>query len=161
MAAWFKTSTDFSGDAFVVNKGGFGREDRGFNMNYGLYMTKDEQVRAGFETFSGTNYFISSPGRYSNGQWHYAVLTYDGFTLRFYIDGLQVGRLSTSGALPDKAGVQPVRVGANSLLVNNFFSGNIDEVRIWNRAVTSTEVTNQFNSGFFNTNGQVLYLPFS
>ena len=73
VAAWFKTSTDFRGDAFVVNKGGFGREDRGFNMNYGLYMTKDEQVRAGFETFSGTNYFISSPGRYSNGQWHYAV----------------------------------------------------------------------------------------
>ena len=88
-------------------------------------------------------------------------VTYDGFTLRFYIDGLQVGRLSTSGALPDKTGVQPVRAGANSLLVNNFFSGNIDEVRIWNRAVTATEVTNQFNSGSFNTNGQVLYLPFS
>ena len=74
-------------------------------MNYGLYMTKDEQVRAGFEIHSGTNFLISSPSKYNNGQWHYAVVTYDGSILRLYLDGSQVGSLSTSGAIPDNVGI--------------------------------------------------------
>ena len=51
LAAWFKTSSDFGGDAFIVNKGGFGGESPGLDMNYGLYMTSSEVVRAGFEQF--------------------------------------------------------------------------------------------------------------
>ena len=125
-------------------------------MNYGLYMTSSEVVRAGFEQFStGTNYFISSPSKYNNGQWHYAVVTYDGSTLGLYIDGTQVGSLSTSGASPDNTGTQPLRVGANSQASNSFFNGNIDEVRVWNRGLSSQEVADTF-SGNFSTAGQVL-----
>lgn len=160
LAAWFKTSSDFSGDAFIVNKGGFGGEDPGFNMNYGLYMTKDEQVRAGFETSSGTNFFISSPNKYNDGQWHYAVVTYDGTTLRLYIDGLQVGTLSTSGAVPDNTGTQPLRIGANSQTQNSFFAGSVDEVRVWNKALSAQEVSDAYG-GTFNTSGQVAYISSS
>ena len=101
VASWFKTSTNFGSDAFIVNKGGFGgnNENPGFNMNYGLYMPADEKVRGGFETSTGTNFFISSPGTYNNGLWHYAVVTYDGIMLRLYVDGIQVNSLSTSSAL--------------------------------------------------------------
>jgi len=160
VAAWFKTSSDFSGDAFIVNKGGFGGEDPGFNMNYGLYMTKDEQVRAGFESSSGTNFFISSPNKYNDGQWHYAVVTYDGTTLRLYIDGSQIGSLSTSGAVPDNIGTQPVRIGANSQVQNSFFVGNVDEMRVWNRALSAQEVSDAYG-GTFNTSGQVAYISSS
>lgn len=159
-AAWFKTSSDFSGDAIIVNKGGFGAEDPGFNMNYGLYMTKDEQVRAGFEIGSGTNFFISSPSKYNNGQWHYAVVTYDGSILRLYLDGSQVGSLSTSGAIPDNVGMQPARIGANSQAQNSFFVGNVDEVRVWNKAISAQEVSSAYG-GTFTTSGQVLYIPSS
>jgi hypothetical protein len=90
----------------------------------------------------------------------YAVVTYDGSTgVRLYIDGVQVSSLSTS-ATPDNTGIQPVRIGANSLSLNGFFIGNVDEVRVWNRALSSTEIANAYNNGLFNTTGQVLYLPF-
>ena len=143
-----------------MNKGGFGFEDAGLNMNYGLYMTMDEQVRGGFETSAGTNYFVSSVNRYNDGQWHYALVTNDGSFVRLYVDSSQIGSRSTSGASPDNLGIQPVRIGANSQSANSFFVGNADEIRIWNRALSSEEVANAYD-GDINTSGQVLFIPSS
>jgi subtilisin len=160
VAAWFKTGRDYSTDALIVNKGGFGSENLGHNMNFAIYMTKYEQIRAGFETTSGTNYFISSLNKYSDGTWHQAVVTYDGSALVLYIDGVKIGSKTTSGALPDKSGAQPVRIGANSQALNSFFQGNIDEVRIWKKRISPTEVLNTYNGSPYTTD-QVLYLPFN
>ena len=57
VAAWFKTSADFSTDAVIVNKGGFGSETAGQNMNWGIWMNSAQQVKGGFETSSGTDFF--------------------------------------------------------------------------------------------------------
>lgn len=160
VATWFKTSSDFNTDSFIVNKGGFGFEDAGLNMNYGLYITMDEQVRGGFETSAGTNYFVSSVNKYNDGQWHYALVTNDGSFVRLYVDGSQIGSRSTPGALPDNSGIQPVRIGANSQAANSFFVGNADEIRIWNRALSSEEVANAYD-GNINTSGQLLFIPSS
>ncbi|MDQ3970708.1 MAG: PKD domain-containing protein, partial [Thermoproteota archaeon] len=161
VASWFRTSTDFASNAYIVNKGGSGSDTTGQNMNYGISMSTTENIIAEFETRTGVDHIITSPNRYNDGQWHYAVATYDGTTtLRLYIDGVQVASKSTAGAVPDNTGTQPVRIGANSRTLNQYFTGNADEVRVWNRALTSTEVSNAYNSGTFNTNGQVLYLNF-
>ena len=154
------TSQNYSVTAYIVNKGGSGTDSVGRNMNYGIWMTSAERIQAGFETGAGTDFYATSPASYSDGQWHYAVVTYDGSTaVRLYIDGVQVSSLSTS-ATPDNTGIQTVRIGANSLALNGFFTGNVDEVRVWNRALSSTEIANAYNNGLFNTTGQVLYLPF-
>jgi Bacterial Ig-like domain len=48
------------------------------------------------------------------------------------------------------------------LTLNGYFTGNVDEIRVWNgRALTSSEVASAYNNGVFNTNGQVAYLSFS
>ena len=77
-----------------------------------------------------------------------------------YVDGSQIGSRSTSGASPDNLGIQPVRIGANSQSANSFFVGNADEIRIWNRALSSEEVANAYD-GDINTSGQVLFIPSS
>jgi concanavalin A-like lectin/glucanase superfamily protein len=162
VATWFKTSTNFASEAFIVNKGGIGSETTGQNQNYQISMTSSERIKAGFETGSGSDFFVTSPSTYSDGKWHYAIVTYDGATIRLYIDGVQVITKSTGGASPDSSGTKPVRIGANSRITppSNFFTGNIDEVRIWNRAISSSEVTNAIG-GTFNTSGQTLFLSFS
>jgi hypothetical protein len=91
------------------------------------------------------------------------VVTYDGTTIRLYLDGIQVATKATGGVSPETSGTKPVRVAANSRVsppTSNFFTGSVDEVRIWNRALSSSEVTGAFG-GTFNTAGQVLHLPFS
>ena len=67
--------------------------------------------------------------------------------------------ITSTTSSPETTNTLPVRVGANSQSANRFFTGNIDEVRIWNRALSAQEVADTFN-GIFNTQGQVLYLPF-
>ncbi len=163
VAAWFKTSTNFASEGFIVNKGGTGSDSAGQNQNYQISMNSAEQIKVGFESSTGADFFVNSPNTYNDNQWHYTVVTYDGSTIRLYVDSVQVASKSTGGATPETSGTKPVRVAANSRLTpptSNFFIGNVDEVRIWNHALSSSEVTGAFG-GTFNTAGQVLHLPFS
>ena len=163
VAAWFKTSTNFGSNAFIVNKCGIGSDSSGQNLNYGIWMNSAEQIKAGFETSSGTEQYVTSPGTYNDGQWHYVIVTNDGSTVRLYVDGTQVATKSTSGASPETSGTKPVRVGANSRVTppGNFFTGEVDEVRVWNDDLTTQQAADAFSGTSFNTGEQVLYLPFA
>jgi hypothetical protein len=161
VASWFKTSTNFGSDAYIVNKGGVGSDSSGQNLNYGIWMNSAEQVKAGFETSSGADQYVTSPNSYNDGQWHYAVVTNNGANVILYIDGVQVAIKATSGASPETIGTKPVRVGANSRVTppTNFFTGEIDEVRLWSSALSASQVSAAFGGTF--ASGQVLYLPFN
>jgi hypothetical protein len=47
------------------------------------------------------------------------------------------------------------------LFLNRYFNGSIDEVRVWNRALTTQEVEEAYSNGTFNSNEQIIYEPFS
>ena len=160
VAGWFKTSTNFASDAYVVNKGGVGSDSPGQNLNYGIWMSSTEQIKAGFETSSGADQFVTSPTSYNDNQWHYAVVTNNGANVILYIDGVQVATKATSGASPESTGTKPVRVGANSRVTpaTNFFTGEVDEIRIWNTALSASQVSSAFGGTF--APGHVLHLPF-
>jgi hypothetical protein len=160
IAAWFKTSTNFADDGLIVDKGGLGTDTSGNNMNYGLWMTSSEKLRGGFETSSGSDRYATSTNTYNNGQWHHAVVTYDGTSIvRLYIDGVQVASTSTS-SLPE-VNKHPLRIGSDSRIVDDdLFIGNIDEVGIWDRALTTTEIANLKNSGTVTTSGLVYFNKF-
>ena len=51
-------------------------------------------------------------------------------------------------------------MGANSASLNNYFVGNVDEIRIWKTALSTQQVIDASN-GKFNTNDQIEYLDFS
>ncbi len=163
VATWFKTSTNFASEAFIVNKGGIGSDSVGQNQNYQISITGAEFIKVGFETSTGADQFVTSVNTYNDGQWHYAVVTNDGSNLRLYIDGVQVANKSTAGSSPETSGAKPVRVGANSRITppGNFYTGEVDEVRVWNDDLTAQEVSNAFAGNDFNLPDQVLYLDFS
>jgi hypothetical protein len=184
IASWFNTGMNVSNgsNAFIITKGGMGSDMIGNNMNYGIWMTDSGNIETGFENSSGANYFVTSPLNYNDSKWHYAVGTYDGSAVKLYIDGVQVadnstiapaaGSSSSSSTvplLPDNTGIQPVRIGANSLRLEDggkgtaagYYIGSIGEIRAWNRSLSAEEVAAAYNNGLFNTTGQVLYLPFS
>ncbi len=164
VAAWFNATQNFPGVQydmqFIVNKGGLGKEIGGSNLNYGIWMTKKGKIQGGFEAVSNENYFVTTKDGYKDGMWHYVIITYDGVSLNLYIDGEKVASELTN-AIPDNTGNQAVGVGVNSLTIKDFFIGQIDEVRVFNRAVSNKEVEEQYKFGIFNTHGQVLYLPFN
>lgn len=162
VAAWFQTasSDSTSNVTFIVNKGGIGSDSNGTNLNYGLWMTKGGKVQTGFESAAGKDHFITSSSRYDDGRWHYAVATYDGSTLRLYIDGFLVASRLALGVTPDSSSILPVRIGANSLVLDGFFIGNIDEIRIWNTPLTISEIRGAYyNDNEFSNTPAIVYVP--
>ncbi len=150
VASWFRVSTTSTGTRMIVNKGGFlGGESAGANMNYGIWMTAGGNIEGGFETATGANVFVTSPSTYIDGQWHQAIVTYDQATLKLFIDGSLASSVAST-AVPDNGSTGPIRIGADAAGLDNFFDGDIDEVRVWSRIVASGEVGNSYNGGRVN-----------
>ena len=63
--------------------------------------------------------------------------TYDGSAARLHVNGTLVRTLTFSGPMLTSTGV--LRIGGNSVW-GEFFQGRIDEVRIYNRALTAAEI---------------------
>ena len=138
VAAWFNVH-GYS-DGYIVN-----------SPNFGIWMEDDGRIQASYETDEGDSVRIVSPNRYNDNKWHHAVITYDGSSFNLYIDSvLTAYRTSTSA--PEDNGIQPIRIGES-------FIGSIDELRIWNRALSPAEIEQGHSPGKFDSTDQVLYLP--
>ena len=70
-------------------------------------------------------------------EWVYAVGTYDGTTQKLYIDGSQVVSATTSQTVSTTTNA---RIGSQSDALRNYMDGNLANVSIWNRALTSDEI---------------------
>jgi glucose/arabinose dehydrogenase len=70
-------------------------------------------------------------------QWSHLASTYDGTTLRIYLNGTQVGSIAQTGSLEVNA--NPLRIGGDTY-PNEFFPGLIDNLRIYNRALSAAEI---------------------
>ena len=70
--------------------------------------------------------------------WYHLVDTYDGSFMRRYINGAASGSLSASLPLPDTT--VSLRVAAQGGNPWNFWKGTIDEVALYNRALSLAEV---------------------
>jgi hypothetical protein len=163
IAAWFITNQSTLLDsAHIVNKGGFNSEKEGENMNYGIWISRNGTIEGGFETESGENFQVNSTTKYNDGKWHYVLLSYNGSLLRLDIDGEKQTSTTkqTNGALPDTTGEQPLRIGANALEENKFFTGYIDEVRVWNRALSEEEILQIYTNNNLSSLGQIIYKGF-
>ncbi len=83
-----------------------------------------------------------------NGVWHHIAGTFDGSTrvMRLYVNGDLVVEKIITGGLPINS--VPVRIGLSS---NPFapepFNGMIDEVEIYGRALSQSEIQTIFNAG--------------
>jgi hypothetical protein len=77
----------------------------------------------------------------TDGQWHHIGLVYDlvGLHRHLYVDGIEVAKDADSVGGVDSDGGLYIGVG-NDLNATTFFSGLIDDVRIYNVALTAEEV---------------------
>jgi uncharacterized protein (TIGR02145 family) len=104
---------------------------------------------------SPTKMFSSSQTSTFTGGWHHIVITWDGGLLRsgvtYYRDGVLLG---TSASGNDGSGTRQTDVGFPLFIggysgqtVSNQFPGSLDEVRIYNRILTPTEIKQLYNVG--------------
>jgi hypothetical protein len=95
------------------------------------------------------NVFVGGSNRTAVGTellanvWTHVAGTYDGSTLRLFLNGVQVASTARSGAMAPGPG--PLRIGGNSLW-GEYFQGRLDEVRIYDRALTAAEIQAAMNT---------------
>ncbi|MBY0424878.1 MAG: LamG domain-containing protein, partial [Cytophagales bacterium] len=91
-------------------------------------------------------------------KWHHIVGTYDGSLVKLYIDGVLVDQISNN--LPIAVNNNPLLIGKSGY--GEYFNGEMDDLRIYNRGLTSDEVSALYNiSGEVNLNeGLIAYYPF-
>jgi hypothetical protein len=160
IAVWFKTNNTDPHVSFLVNKGGFGSEASGENMNYGFWITYLGHLQAGFEAKDSSNYFVTSKKPINDNKWHYATVTYDGSLLKLFIDGVLDHSINTKNAKPDITGKNRIAIAANSLFKDKLYVGDVDEVRIWDRALTTAEVYDAYTQNKFNLDNQLVFVSF-
>ncbi|MCI0703401.1 MAG: DUF4082 domain-containing protein [Planctomycetia bacterium] len=69
--------------------------------------------------------------------WSHLAATYDGATFSLYVNGTLVSSQSVTGSLQTSNGV--LRIGGNSVY-GDYFQGQIDDVRVYNRALSHSEI---------------------
>ncbi len=88
----------------------------------------------------------------STGAWYHLAITYDGTLsqssrFKIYINGSDVtGSSSSSGTI---AGFDPtnIRIAHNALYATEYFDGKIDDVRFYNRNLSSSEISAIYSAG--------------
>jgi hypothetical protein len=105
-------------------------------MVYSLYANKANGRPVGQVNIGGERNVNGSAALPLN-TWSHLAVTYDGSQLRLYVNGALVGTKSQSGTIPVSSG--PLRIGGNSIW-GEWFKGAIDEVRVYDRAVTPAEI---------------------
>ena len=110
--------------------------------NYYMEATSANGGRAavGGNSIGGDLY---SPAALTANTWSHLATTYDGATLRFYVNGVQVASRAQTGTLT--ASANPLQFGGDSLY-GDYFQGMIDEVRVYNRALNLAELQTDMNT---------------
>lgn len=98
-------------------------------------------------TSAGTDVCVAAGGTsLAAGQWYHVAGTSDGTTCRVYLNGGQDGTGSVSGSMSNTTANFLVGYDGSGT-ATRYFNGSIDEVRIYNRALSGAEVQQLYNAG--------------
>jgi hypothetical protein len=150
LSVWFKTSVSSGHKIIGLENDRTGNSSTEFDRD--IYIGTDGKVYFRIYDNSGNKYTTSSK-TYTDGNWHHAVgvSTGDNGVIRLYVDGVlqaetAIGLMYTS--YPSsywRFGSYAYTSVTNAS--SGFFSGGVDEVRIYNRALSQTEITTLYQSG--------------
>ena len=144
----FGNFTIFSVDTWVFRNGGTASREsivsykEGNSPNCGFVLSLNEngsshRPRLWVRVNSQWKYAEGSTGVPLNS-WTFLTGTYDGQTIRMYVNGVEVDSTSASGSLTQCS--QKTGIGSRASLNQHFFPGLIDEVEIFDRALSASEV---------------------
>ncbi|MCR4335454.1 MAG: PKD domain-containing protein [archaeon] len=134
ISAWINMS-DFSTNRRIMQKGDSDNQYR-LLAEYGLLKFHLNGVANGTLT-------ASLP---STGTWHHIAGTYDGSVIRLYADGSIVAQNTASGKIATTTSDLYLGTKKVASAVGDHFKGIMDDVAIWNRALSESEIQALFSA---------------
>lgn len=121
-----------------------------FDANWEVQLKNTSPDYVSFITPNNYQEFVSTQTT-TTSNWYHLVCTYSSNTLTFYLNGNQTDQF-TVNALPNNNG--NYHFGASLTGADQFYNGKLDDIGIWNRALTQSEVIDLYNSCSLNVSIQ-------
>ncbi len=148
VAAWFKKSLSSGSDnAYLAGNCNWSTDRNGYCLVfYGNTLT-------GELASASNSQRLSTAKVYNDNQWHFGVFTWDGNELSLYVDGRHA--VSSISQTLTPVYVNDLMVGKNSATDGYYFGGLIDDVRVYNYALSDDEIKTLYNQGAATVLGSV------
>jgi len=146
IAYWMKTSAALTEINAIV-----GRNDTSSGLRWWLGCDDNGTVRFQLRDSTGDGPYIGGIGQVLNdGQWHFVVGVRDESVdrIRVYVDGVSVDSTAYDYA-SDFASDAGMTIGYLDLGSHYRYSGLVDEVAIFDKALTDTEIEDFYTDGLF------------
>src|SRR3989344_4660568 len=138
IAAWVKADSFSSAiDTRFISKAN-STSEQGHYWMLGQTNSGGDKLRFRLKAGGSTQTLIASSGDLPLNTWFHAIATYDGSTMRLYKDGIEVGSVAKLGTIDIDTTI-PANIGRNPD-GSNHMDGAMDDVRIYNRALTVSDI---------------------
>lgn len=150
MGGWIKIATSSSPNPAIITKDWYGTQDQ-YQLYSGTFYGRWTIVLFNESAQSGIVESGNSTVRYDT--WQHVMATYDGAYVRLYLDGVQVGTpAALTGNVRDQNAAVCLGSTADSATTCNYagnfkLNGALDDVRLYNRALSAAEVKQLYNQG--------------
>jgi hypothetical protein len=161
--AWINPTNIAGSQRNIVNK----RDESGSNVTYSFLVDANGVLVFSSRVGSGTFDAVATTATIPTGVYTHVAVTISGTTLQFYINGSPVDTFTYSATRPSSTG--RLKIGAREdaeFGPEASFDGTIDELELFNRALTATEIQSIYNADALGkckaavTNGSVLVSEF-
>ncbi|MDI6756455.1 MAG: LamG domain-containing protein [Endomicrobiia bacterium] len=150
---WVYLDTKGNGERFINKGEGNAAVANANAFSIGLDGSVDQKGR--FRLYVGdgtTEATIVSDSAFSTGVWVHMVCVWDGTTIKMYLNNAQQTQTaSISGTMPNiNDTTYPFSLGMriyNTTTKDLYMDGRLDEIVIWSRALTTTEISQLYNGG--------------
>lgn len=147
--AWYKPlSFVGAGNEPIVDKSFTSHNPPYYQYMLGVTGDGYKNSPASFVFYITTNnnwkYTRSEPGIWKTGQWYHIIGLYDGTSMELYVNGNLISSTPGSGKINNYG--MKLRIGSY-VNFNAFLRGTIDEIRIYNRALSPEEVKQHYEQG--------------
>ena len=150
LSAWFKTSTTSTGN--IVGKGSTYTTGKRYQIN--INDTGDcasGKIKVEIDDDSTKEFVCSTSSSLNNNSWHHVVMVRDGNDLRLFIDGAEDANspndITGYGNIDSSRDFYIGAIYQEGLGIADHYSGLVDDVRLYNYALSATQVRKVYNTG--------------
>ena len=113
-------------------------KERTNDLVYGLYANSDTSVPSAAAVTPGGRTDSRGTSALQPNVWTHVATTWDGGTMRLYVNGTQVSSRSVNGSMPVSTGA--LRIGGNGVR-GEWFNGQLDDLRIYSQAQSASKIS--------------------
>lgn len=139
LSAWINPSAGFGQQGVICTDN--------YYSGFGIYVRHNAGSDIGFQINPNGTRYNTMVGTLTYGRWSYVAETWNGTNLNAYINGVNVYSGQNNNGISPRA-VTHMTIGyCGGISAPLYFLGSLDDVRIYNRALSAAEIQAMYNAG--------------